>query len=252
MDLTGRSVIVTGAASGIGAATSARLAAAGAYVAVVDVAPAGEEVADRIRSDGGSADFYPADVTSDEQVESMVAAVVERTGRLDGAFNNAGVEQRNLALHELSRQQWEYAISVDLTGIFVCLKHEIRAMLGHGGGSIVNTASSLGKVAIPNASEYIAAKHGVIGLTLAAAVDYGLRGIRVNAVLPGITNTQMVARIAEDPRFKTYFGKLRERHAMGRFGETREIADAVTWLLSDSSSFVTGAAVPVDGGFLAG
>ncbi|OUS79709.1 SDR family NAD(P)-dependent oxidoreductase [Rhodococcus sp. NCIMB 12038] len=251
MDLTDRTIIITGAGSGIGAATALHLAEAGANIAVVDLDPAGEVIADKIQSGGGKASFFRTDVSDEHQVEAMVEGVVARFGKIDGAFNNAGVEQCNLALHELTAQQWDRAIAVDLTGVFNCLKYEIRAMLETGGGSIVNTASSLGKVAIPNASEYVAAKHGVVGLTLAAATDYGQKGIRVNAVMPGITNTALVARISADPRFAAYFDKLRDRHVLGRFGEPGEIAEAVGWLLSDSASFVTGTAMAVDGGFLA-
>jgi NAD(P)-dependent dehydrogenase (short-subunit alcohol dehydrogenase family) len=251
MSLIGKTIIVTGASSGIGAATALQLAAAGASVAVVDVDNGGEQLAQKIRDEGGHARFFKTDVSREDDVRAMVDAVVEHFGKLDGAFNNAGVEQANRPLHDLTIEQWNRAIAVDLTGVFTCLKHEIRAMLQLGGGAIVNTASSLGKVAIPNASEYIAAKHGVIGLTLAAATDYGSQGIRVNAVLPGITNTTMVARISTNPAFAADFDKLRERHVMGRFGEPNEIAAAVEWLLSDSASFVTGATVPVDGGFLA-
>ncbi|WP_018180643.1 SDR family NAD(P)-dependent oxidoreductase [Jongsikchunia kroppenstedtii] len=251
MTLESRTIIVTGAASGIGEATAVHLAQAGARIAVVDVSPDGKRVAESITADGGDAEYFHTDVADASSVEKMVSAVVTRFGRLDGAFNNAGVEQANLSLHELDPAQWDRAIGVDLTGVFHCLKYEIAAMLETGGGSIVNTASSLGKVAIPNASEYIAAKHGVIGLTLAAATDYGTKGIRVNSVMPGITNTTMVKRLTDDPQFSAFFDKIREHHVIGRFAEPSEIAAAVEWLLSDKASFVTGTALAVDGGFLA-
>ena len=172
-------------------------------------------------------------------------------GRLDGAFNNAGLEQCAKPLHELTTEQWERAIKVDLTSVFWCLKYEVLAMLKTGGGSIVNTASSLGQVAIANASEYIAAKHGVVGLTRAAAAEYGAQGIRVNAVLPGIVRTPMIARLTEDARFSAFFERLKERHPIGRFGDPSEIGEAVKWLLSAASSFMNGAAMAVDGGYLA-
>ena len=156
-----------------------------------------------------------------------------------------------MPLHELTLEQWERAIRIDLTSVFLCIKHQVKVMLKSGGGAIVNTASSLGQVAIPNASEYVAAKHGVVGLTRAAAAEYGRHGIRVNAVLPGIVLTPMISRLVADPQFSAFFEKVRERHPIGRFGQPHEIAEAVSWLLSDSASFVNGTAFAVDGGYLA-
>ncbi|MFF0447514.1 SDR family NAD(P)-dependent oxidoreductase [Streptomyces sp. NPDC004609] len=252
MDIRDRVVIVTGAASGIGAATARLLADRGAKVVVTDISESGREITAAIRKDGGDAEFIRADVGVEEEAEALVAGALERYGRLDGAFNNAGVEQCATPLHRLTGEQWERAIRVDLTGVFHCLKYQIAAMLAAGtAGSIVNTASALGQAAIPNASEYVAAKHGVVGLTRAAAADYGTHGIRVNAVLPGIVETTMVARLSGDPTFSAYFDTLRQRHVMGRFGKPGEIGESVAWLLSDSSSFVTGAAISVDGGYLA-
>jgi NAD(P)-dependent dehydrogenase (short-subunit alcohol dehydrogenase family) len=140
---------------------------------------------------------------------------------------------------------------VDLTSVFWCIKYQVIAMLSSGGGAIVNTASSLGQVAIKNAGEYISAKHGVIGLTRAAAADYGARGIRVNAVLPGITLTPMISRLVADENFKPIFDRILERHPIGRFGQPSEIAESVKWLLSGDASFMNGAALAVDGGYLA-
>jgi NAD(P)-dependent dehydrogenase (short-subunit alcohol dehydrogenase family) len=248
--LENRVVIVTGAAGGIGRACALILGAAGARVIVTDVAD-GRETVDAIRENGGHAVFIEADVGAESEVEALVSNTVAMFGKLDGAFNNAGVEQCAVPLHELTAAQWERAVRVDLTGVFFCLKHQIRAMLKSGGGSIVNTASALGSVAIPNASEYVAAKHGVIGLTKAAAADYGPHRIRVNAVLPGIIQTQMIGRLADDPIFSAYFNKLRDRHPIGRFGQPSEVGETVKWLLSDAASFVTGASISVDGGYLA-
>ena len=250
--LQGKSLIVTGAGGGIGRAASLVLAAAGANVVVTDILEeAGRATVDAIGSNGAKAVFFRADLSSEQDVRALVERAVSAYGRLDGAFNNAGLEQCVKPLHELTTEQWERALRVDLTSVFRCLKYQVMAMLGTGGGSIVNTASSLGQVAIQNASEYIASKHGVVGLTRAAAADYGARGIRVNAVLPGVTRTPMIARLTEDPQFSAFFARLKERHPIGRFGEPAEIGEAVKWLLSDSASFMNGAAMAVDGGYLA-
>jgi len=249
--LQGKTLIVTGAGGGIGRAASIVLAAAGANVVVSDIVEGtGQATADAVRTDGGTALFVKADLASEADVRALVERAVSAYGRLDGAFNNAGLEQCALPLHELTTEQWERALRVDLTSVFWCLKYQVLAMLGTGGGAIVNTASSLGQVAIQNASEYIAAKHGVIGLTRAAAAEYGSRGIRVNAVLPGIIRTPMIARLTEDARFSAFFEKLKDRHPIGRFGEPAEIGEAVKWLLSDAASFMNGAAMACDGGYL--
>ena len=249
--LQGKTLIVTGAGGGIGRAASLVLASAGANVVVSDIVDeAGRQTADAVRSAGGIANYVRADLASEDEVRTLVNFAVDRHGRLDGAFNNAGLEQCAVPLHELTTAQWERAIRVDLTSVFWCLKYQVIAMLATGGGAIVNTASSLGQVAIPNAGEYIAAKHGVIGLTRAAAAEYGARGIRVNAVLPGIIRTPMIARLSEDARFSAFFDRLKDRHPIGRFGEPAEIGEAVKWLLSDAASFMNGAAMAVDGGYL--
>jgi NAD(P)-dependent dehydrogenase (short-subunit alcohol dehydrogenase family) len=244
-------IIVTGAAGGIGRACAVTLAEAGALLVLTDIVDCDATIA-AVREFNNDAAFIRADVGVESDVEELVAQTVRQFGRLDGAFNNAGVEQCATPLHELTSAQWERAVRIDLTGVFFCLKHEIRAMLKSGGGAIVNTASALGAVAIPNASEYVTSKHGVVGLTRAAAVEYGAHGIRVNAVLPGVIETPMLARAAADPAFSTYLEKLRTRNPAGRFGQPSEIGDAVAWLLSDSASFVMGASIPVDGGALAG
>ncbi len=250
--LQGKTIIVTGAGGGIGRVACAVLARAGANVVVTDIAAdRGREAAAAITGAGLSASFFPADLASESAIHALVNHAVEKFGRLDGAFNNAGVEQCALPLHELTLEQWERAIRIDLTSVFLCIKHQVKAMLKSGGGAIVNTASSLGQVAIPNASEYVSAKHGVIGLTRAAAAEYGRHGIRVNAVLPGIVMTPMISRLVADPQFSAFFEKVRERHPIGRFGQPQEIGEAVSWLLSDLASFVNGTAFAVDGGYLA-
>ena len=250
--LNEKAVIVTGAGGGIGRAACIVLASAGAKIVATDIAEdTGLRTVDAVREAGGDAMFIKADLAVEGDVRALVERTVAAHGRLDGAFNNAGLEQCALPLHELTTEQWERAIRVDLTSVFWCLKYEVLAMLQTGGGAIVNTASSLGQVAIQNAAEYIAGKHGVIGLTRAAAADYGARGIRVNAVLPGIIKTPMISRLTQDARFSAFFDKLKDRHTIGRFGEPAEIGEAVKWLLSNDASFMNGAAVAVDGGYLA-
>lgn len=244
-------VIVTGAGGGIGRDASRVLAKAGARLVISDVsAEIGEATLAAVREEGGDAIFHPADLGSEAAIAGLVGAAVAHFGRLDGAFNNAGVEQCNKPLDELTIEEWDRAIRIDLTAVFLCIKHQVKAMLQTGGGAIVNTASSLGQVAIPGAADYVAAKHGVVGLTRAAGADYGRRGIRVNAVLPGIIRTPMIARLSGDPAFSAMFDRLKDRHSMGRFGEPSEVGEAVAWLLSDAASFVNGAAMCVDGGYL--
>jgi len=228
--LEGKVCIITGAGGSVGAATAKVLAAAGAHLVLSDTSEAAVEQAEAICRAGGRATFFPADIGDEAEVETLVAKTVAKYGRLDGAFNNPGVEQSATPLANLSSAQWDRAIRIDLTGVFYCLKHEIRAMLKTGGGSIVNTASALGALALPSAAEYAAAKHGVAGLTKAAAAEYGPRGVRVNAVLPGIIHTPTVGRLVND---------------------LREIGQAVALLLSDAPSFVNGVMIPVDGGYLA-
>jgi len=245
-------VIVTGAGGGIGAASSAIFAAAGARLVISDISEAiAASTLESVRALGAEATVIAADVSSEDSVRHLVEKTVATYGRLDGAFNNAGVEQQNTALTDLTLEQWERCIRIDLTGVFLCIKHQVPAMLRSGGGSIVNTSSGLGKLAIPNACEYIAAKHGVLGVTRAAAIEFGARGIRVNAILPGITRTPLIARLSEDPNLAAFFNQLKFRHAMHRFAEPAEIGEAAKWLLSDGASFVNGEAMAVDGGFLA-
>lgn len=249
--LDGKTVIVTGAGGGIGRDASLVLSRAGARLVLTDIGvEAGQAATEAVRDEGGDAIFVAADLASEAEIAALVKRAVTHFGRLDGAFNNAGVEQRNKPLDELTLAEWEHAIRIDLTAVFLCIKYQMKAMLASGGGAIVNTASSLGQVAIPGAGEYISAKHGVVGLTRAAGADYGARGVRVNAVMPGIVETPMIARLSSDPNFSAMFDRLRARHPIGRFGQPSEIGEAVAWLLSDAASFVNGAAIAVDGGYL--
>lgn len=249
--LEGKTILITGAAGGIGYQASRVLSAHGARLVVTDVnREGGERLLADLKREGGDAIFLAADLGSEADIEALIAGAVKYFGRLDGAFNNAGIEQKNKPLDELTTEEWDRAIRIDLTAVFFCIKYQVRAMLASGGGAIVNTASSLGQVAIPCAAEYVTAKHGVIGLTRAAGADYGARGVRVNAVLPGITKTPLIERLMSEPSFAAMKDKLLARHPMGRFGEPSEVGEAVAWLLSDAASFVNGAAVPCDGGYL--
>ena len=251
-ELDGRSIIVTGAGGGIGRATSLSLATAGAKVVVSDRDEAGAlETVEQIVSQGGEALFIKTDVSNEDSVAGMVEKVLATYGRLDGAFNNAGIAQSHKMLHEISLEEWQRVIDVDLTGVFLCMKYEIEAMLKHGGGAIVNTASVLGVVGMPVAGDYTAAKHGVIGLTKAAAVDYGTRGVRVNAVLPGLIMTPIVVEALRAPAYASHFDEIKAKHLVGRPGQPEEVAAAVKWLLSDAASFVTGHPLVVDGGWVA-
>ncbi|EQB11126.1 SDR family NAD(P)-dependent oxidoreductase [Sphingobium lactosutens] len=250
-ELSGKVVLVTGAARGIGQASAIRIARAGANVVVSDILEEeGKQVVEMIKEAGGTATFVRADLSHEEEISGLINKITSDLHRLDGAFNNAGVLQHGKSLHELATEEWEKVINIDLTGVFLCMKYEIMAMLDRGvGGAIVNTASALGQVAITGASEYIAAKHGVLGITRAAAAEYGAKGIRVNAILPGIVETHDEGLL--DNYLRQVLSSLKSRHPIGRFGRPDEVGDAAVWLLSNGSSFVNGAAIPVDGGYLA-
>ena len=250
--LQDKSIIVTGAAGGIGRAAAILFASLGAKVTAVDIlGEQVEAVAARIRQDGGQAIGLQIDLTVEDQVAAMVDRAVKEYGRLDGAFNNAGVEQHGGELHELSLETWRHVNSCNLDAVFLCMKHEIKAMLQTGGGSIVNTSSALGTIAIPLASAYIASKHGVVGVTKAAAAEYGRRGIRVNALLPGDVASPMHDRGQDDPVMAARQEALRNARPMGRVAQPEELANSAAWMLSDANSFMTGAAVAVDGGLIA-
>ena len=249
--LKGLSILVTGAGGGIGSATALVFAQHGARLILTDVNAEGGEAATKAVNDaGGEAYFVPADLGSEEAIASLVKATVDRFGRIDGAFNNAAVEQSNKPLVDLSTAEWDRVIRINLSAVFLCMKYQIKAMLAQGGGAIVNTSSSLGQVGLAGACDYSSAKHGVLGLTKSAGADYGAQGVRVNAILPGITNTPMIKRLSSDPQLSAVFDGLRMRHSMNRFGEPNEIAECAAWLLSPYASFMNGAEVAVDGGYL--
>jgi len=251
MSLHDKVIFVTGGASGIGRATVNRLAADGAHVVVADmqVELAAEAVA-QVTSAGGTAQVCELDVADHGAVAAAVAAIANEHGRLDGAFNNAGIGGPTAKILDIDPAEWARVTAVNLTGVFNCVQAEIAQMITQeSGGSIVNTASIGGVVALPRAAAYTAAKHGVVGLTRTAAVEYGSRNIRVNAVCPGFIDTPMFASNAGAS------DEMRDRVAgvvpMRRIAGPEEIADAVAWMLSDQSSYLTGVAMPVDGGFTA-
>ena len=239
-------VIVTGASTGIGEATAKRVADAGASVVAADVnVDDGTHTVMEIEAAGGEATFVEADVSDAAEMQELVDVAVESYGGLDAAFNNAGIEGQRGPLAEQSIENFERVIAVNLQGVFHGMRAQIPAMLNDGGGAIVNTASVAGKVGFPNISPYTASKFGVIGLTKNAALEYSAEGVRVNAVCPGVIDTPMVQGSEQE----AIEGAIAAT-PIGRLGESREIADAVTWLCSDAASFVTGETLVVDGGYL--
>src|SRR6218665_316486 len=250
-DLNNKSIIVTGAGNGIGRAAASYFASCGASVLLADInAEDGKAAQEEISRAGGTSAFIRVDVSDESSVEEMVQKAIATFGRIDGAFNNAGIEQSLRPLHEINTAHWHRLIGINLTGIFFCMKHQIPAMIAGGGGSIVNTASSLGQVAAPFSAEYVAAKHGVIGLTRAAAVDYATQKIRVNAILPGVTQTPMLERGPVAGDNAEMVAHILASIPMRRVGKASEVAQGAGWLLSDAASYVTGALLPVDGGYL--
>ncbi|MDD9997388.1 MAG: SDR family NAD(P)-dependent oxidoreductase [Gammaproteobacteria bacterium] len=250
IDIKNKVFLVTGATSGLGAATACLLAELGAKVTISGRrSTRGQLVLDQIEEIGGEGIFLQTDVTIESEVEAMVAGTIDRFGRLDGAVNNAGIADAGpAATADISTSDWNRTIETNLNGVFMSMKYEIPAMLQNGGGAIVNMSSIYGLkgVDVGNAP-YSASKWGVIGLTKTAAIDYGESGIRVNAVCPGNCRSEMSAPAAEqNPRGMAHL--IRRHSAMNRLGEAREVADVIVWLLSESSSFVNGAAIPIDGG----
>lgn len=243
--------LVTGAASGIGRATALAFARAGARVVVADRDGAGnKETAQQICDAGGVVLAIETDVSSPGDVEEMVEETLRAFGRLDYACNNAGVEGTLVPTADYTLQEWDRVMAVNLRGVWLCMRAEIPPMLRNGGGAIVNMASILGTVGFANAPAYTAAKHGVVGLTKAAALEYAAQGIRVNVVCPAFIETPMLERagITSDPAMREAVTKL---HPIGRMGTSEEVAEAVLWLSSPAASFVTGHALLVDGGFVA-
>jgi NAD(P)-dependent dehydrogenase (short-subunit alcohol dehydrogenase family) len=249
-DLAGKVVLVTGAASGIGRATVQVLAAQGASVVIADINDAGAKETAALVGDDAPAAVVSVDVADDASVGRMVSFAVERFGRIDGACNVAGISVEPKPFVDHTPAEWQRVIDVDLTGVFFCLQHEIRQMLTQpAGGAIVNVSSGAGVVPAPGQPHYTAAKHAVLGLTKHTAQEYARNGIRVNAVLPGQTETEpMKAYLDAQP---DHGEKLLRRMPMGRMARPDEIAESIAWLCSDASSYVNGVSLLVDGGQIA-
>jgi NAD(P)-dependent dehydrogenase (short-subunit alcohol dehydrogenase family) len=250
--VAGKTILVTGGASGIGLATALLLAKEGANVVIADLQDeAGASALAEIIGTGAKAEYHHVDVTQYDQVKALVEGIVHRYGRLDGAFNNAGIEGPGAKISKMKLEDWDKVVAVDLTSVFICIKVEIEQMLQQKhGGAIVNTSSIAGLIALQGSSGYNASKHGVVGLTKTAAVEYATKNIRVNAVCPGFIETPMWERTTTgNDRHKD---ALKSMVAVGRVAGAVELAQASVWLLSDRSSYVTGVALPVDGGYTAG
>ena len=246
----GKVALVTGGSSGIGRMTAVTFAREGAKVVVAARRTAeGEATAELIRSQGGNAVFIQADVSQTASVERLVAKTVAAFGRIDCAFNNAGVSGKRRPLTEQSEENWDFVINTNLKGVWLSLKYVIPHMLEQGGGAIVNMSSVGGLVGLDwGVSPYIASKHGVVGLTKAAALEYATANIRVNAVCPAIIQTAMTDRLTDTPGEMAWAQGL---HPIGRLGSSEEVAEAVVWLCSERASFITGHALPIDGGLVA-
>lgn len=245
LDYTGKTVIITGAATGIGKATTLAFAEQGANIVVGDVDSRAEEtVAEAVKA-GARALFVKTDVSNASQVENLVNKAVTEFGKIDAAFNNAGVLPPTAPLAEQSEEDYDRVLNVDVKGVFLAMKYEIQAMLKTGGGAIVNTASVAGVVADPGMSPYVAAKHAVVGLTKAAALDYAKEGIRINALAPGLVASPMTQRWLDDPKF---VDALMANSPIGRPAQPEEMSGMVLFLCSDAASFATGQVYLNDGG----
>ncbi|MDO8531383.1 MAG: SDR family oxidoreductase [Dehalococcoidia bacterium] len=246
----GKVAIVTGASSGIGRATALAFAREGARVVVADVLVAGgDETVRMVKKAGGQAIFIKTDVSRTADVQTMVERTVRKYGRLDCAFNNAGIEGAAAPIVDSTEENFDRVIGINLKGVWLCMKYEIPEMLKHKGGAIVNCSSIAGLVGFPGVTPYVASKHGVVGLTKTAALEYAKSGIRVNAVCPGVIRTPMIEHFTGGNAAAA--AQLAAGEPVGRMGAPEEIAEAVVWLCSDAASFVTGHPMVVDGGWVA-
>lgn len=254
--LMGKVALVTGGSSGIGRATALVFAREGARVVIADLSvEGGEETARFVRNSGAEATFVKTDVSQPAEVAAMVNMAVSTYGRLDCAFNNAGVAGARGTFVDYPEDEWERIIRVNLKGIWLCMKYELRQMLTQGSGAIVDTASTMAVAGSPNACAYAAGSHGIAGLVKCAALEYAKRNIRVNAVCPGVIRTPLIETFlprAPGNERASVEAQLAARSPMERMGTPEEVAEAVVWLCSGNASFVNGALVPLDGGFLAG
>lgn len=245
----GKVVIVTGGGSGIGQAACHLYAHEGARVVVSDIdEKGGNETVRAIQEENGEAIFVRTDVSNPDDCQAMVAATLETYSRLDIAFNNAGIGGEANRTADYSIEGWQKVIAINLSSVFYCMKYEIPAMLNSGNGAIVNMASILGQVAFESSPAYVAAKHGVVGLTRTAALEYAKQNLRINAVGPAFIHTPLISELEENTQARELLISL---HPIGRLGKSEEVAELVIWLSSEKASFVTGAYYAVDGGYLA-
>ena len=252
--VTGKTALITGAAAGIGRATALTFAAEGASVVASDVDDAGgKETVAMIEKAGGKAIYVSADVSKPTDVKTLIAKTVAAYGRIDCAVNNAGIEGKITPFADQPEDNFDAIIGVNLKGTYLCLQAEIAAMLKSGGGAIVNLSSIAGLIGFPGLSPYVASKHGVIGLTKNAALEYAKAGIRVNAVCPGGIDTRMLDSLAEQATAgaQSSAEMMDPLHPMGRIGTPQEVADLIVWLCSPRAGFITGTAIPIDGGYVA-
>jgi NAD(P)-dependent dehydrogenase (short-subunit alcohol dehydrogenase family) len=248
--VAGKVALVTGASSGIGRATALAFAREGAKVVVADVTvEGGEETVALVKKSGGEAIFVKTDVAKAAEVEALINTAVATYGRLDCAHNNAGIAGKSKTVVDDTEDNWDRILTINLKGVWWCMKYEIAQMLKQGGGAIVNTASDAGLIGVRRGGAYVASKHGVVGLTKTAALEYAKAGIRVNCVCPGPIDTPMLQGIGG--RNQAVIERMVVAQPGGRLGKPEEIAEAAVWLCSDAASFVTGLPMPVDGGYMA-